>query len=89
MPTRVYWVYVLRNSTGKYYVGLTSDLVRRLDDHNCGRSRWTAKYRPWEMIWARGPMTLTEARVMEGRLKRQKGGNGLFALLGLSRSSGS
>ncbi|HUL51766.1 MAG TPA: GIY-YIG nuclease family protein, partial [Opitutaceae bacterium] len=53
----------------------------RLGDHNAGISKWTAKYRPWHLIWTSFPLTLSSARKLENLLKRQKGGVGLGALL--------
>ena len=86
---RAYWVYVLRNCEGKLYIGLTSDVSRRLGEHNAGISKWTKKNGPWDLAWQRGPMSLTEARQLENQLKRQRGGRGLFALTGLNRTTGS
>jgi predicted GIY-YIG superfamily endonuclease len=44
-------VYVLRNATKppKFYVGLTSEMNGRLDDHNAGRCPHTARHRPWHV----------------------------------------
>ena len=89
MTNENYWVYVLRNPAGKFYIGLTEDVARRLTDHNTGRSKWTKKFGPWELVWQRGPMTLTEARKLENWLKAQKGGNGFHTFTGLRSSSGS
>jgi predicted GIY-YIG superfamily endonuclease len=43
------FVYILRNteSPPRYYTGHTSDVARRLDEHNAGNCIHTAKYRPW------------------------------------------
>ena len=89
MATQDYWVYVLRNAAGKFYIGVTTDVSKRLEQHNNGESKWTARYRPWTLVWTQGPMSLTDARKMENRLKSQRGGNGFFVLTGLTRSSGS
>jgi putative endonuclease len=86
MTDKEYWVYVLRNPGGTFYIGLTADLQRRLDQHNEGESKWTAKHRPWELVWQRGPLSLSEARKLENRLKRQRGGRGFLLLTGLRRS---
>ena len=32
------------------YVGLTTDVERRLADHNAGRSKHTAKFMPWRLV---------------------------------------
>ena len=89
MEDEVYWVYVLRNASGKFYIGVTSDVDRRVADHNEGRSKWTSKHRPWEVVWRRGPMKLGEARKLENWLKRQKGGNQFYEFTGLERGEGS
>jgi putative endonuclease len=46
------FVYVLRStrSPGRYYVGLTSDVLRRLATHNSGGSKHTQLLRPWELV---------------------------------------
>jgi predicted GIY-YIG superfamily endonuclease len=45
------FVYVLKNSESppQYYTGLTSDLARRLAEHNQGGCIHTAKHRPWSI----------------------------------------
>jgi putative endonuclease len=43
------FVYVLKNADDppRYYLGLTSDVKRRLGEHNAGSCTHTAKYLPW------------------------------------------
>ena len=49
LPKR--FVYLLRSrASGGLYVGLTSDVQRRLAAHNAGRNRSTARQKPWELI---------------------------------------
>ena len=45
-------VYILASERhgGRFYTGLTSDVVRRLDFHNAGLSRHTASGRPWRLV---------------------------------------
>lgn len=45
------FVYVLQcaDMVPRFYVGLTSDVSRRLEDHNTGRCPHTARYRPWRL----------------------------------------
>lgn len=80
-----YQVYVLRNPDDRHYIGLSSDVENRLLQHNAGASKWTAKYRPWNLVWLSAPLNLSEARKLENQLKRQKGGNGFYGLTGLPR----
>ena len=91
MAESQYWVYVLRNPEGKFYIGLTEDLARRLEQHNSGISTWTKTRGPWDLVWRRGPMKLGNARKLEHQLKRQKRGTGFYRITGLQTalSSGS
>jgi predicted GIY-YIG superfamily endonuclease len=87
--TMSYKVYLLKNNCGTRYIGITDNVERRLKDHNDGISRWTASRRPWELIWQSCDLDLGDARRLENRMKRQKGGAGLEAILGDISISGS
>jgi putative endonuclease len=84
-----YRVYVIQNRKGQLYIGLSDDVGRRVEQHNTGQSRWTKGRGPWTIVWQSDELSLSEARKLENRLKRQKGGYGLFHLVGVRRSSGS
>ena len=84
-----YRVYVLENCEAKFYTGLSEGVARRVEQHNTGQSRWTKGRDPWTIVWQSDELSLSEARKLENRLKRQKGGHGLLHLLGVPRSSGS
>ena len=45
-------VYILRSLSRPHriYTGITSDPLRRLKEHNDGKSIHTNKYRPWKLI---------------------------------------
>jgi putative endonuclease len=85
--TAAYRVYVLQNSAGKFYIGLSDDVTRRTAQHNLGVSKWTRGKGPWELIWESEQISLSEARKLEFQMKRQKGGSGFYRLTGLSRRS--
>jgi len=82
----IYRVYVLQNSDGKFYIGLTEDVTRRLEQHNSGESKWTMGRGPWMIVWQSEFTNLSDARKLEVLLKRQKGGDGFYRLTGLSRA---
>ncbi len=50
-----WWVYMLRCADDSLYTGVTTDLVRRLDEHNgkhAGRgARYTRARRPVKLVW--------------------------------------
>ncbi len=81
----IYRVYVLRNTEGRFYIGLSEDVLTRLHQHNEGKSSWTSSRGPWSLVWTSPMLTLTHARKLENRLKRQKGGLGFHRLTGLPR----
>jgi len=48
---RLFYVYLIEStSTGQRYVGSTSELKRRIEQHNAGQSAHTAKFKPWRLV---------------------------------------
>lgn len=47
----MFYVYILQSieKPDSYYVGLTQDLKRRLQEHNAGESTHTRKFLPWRV----------------------------------------
>ena len=84
-----YQVYILENETGKKYIGLSENVRKRLEQHNEGESKWTAKFGPWNLKWRSEQMSLSEARKLENLMKKQKGGKGLVTLMDKFQQSGS
>jgi len=68
-----HYVYILRNSYGKQYVGHTSDLNARLKEHNEGSVKATKKLRPWKIEWFCGFNDKTKAIQFEKYLKSGSG----------------
>ena len=46
------YVYLLQSHTSpdQRYVGLTTDLKRRLTEHNAGKSHFTSRFIPWRLV---------------------------------------
>ena len=66
----MYYVYVLNSLIRKYiYVGLTNNVERRFGQHQKGREKTTAPYRPFEIILTEEYSTRPEARKREKYLK--------------------
>jgi putative endonuclease len=71
-----WWVYVLRCRDGTLYTGVTTDLVRRLAQHNAGTaSKYTRSRRPVAMVYR-------EAAAGHGAALRRE-----FAIKKLSRAA--
>ena len=64
-------VYILRCADGTLYTGVTTDLKRRLAQHNAGTaSACTRVRRPVELAWKRARFTRSSALVREAAIKR-------------------
>jgi putative endonuclease len=71
-----YRVYIIQNRDGKFYIGVSDDLHRRVAQHNASESKWTRGKGPLSLVWQSAEMNLSDARKLELLLKRQKGGEG-------------
>ncbi len=64
-------VYILRCSDGSLYTGITTDLERRLDEHNGGRgARYTRARCPVVMVYREPCLDRSEASKREAAIKR-------------------
>ncbi|MEI9956928.1 MAG: GIY-YIG nuclease family protein [Ferruginibacter sp.] len=69
-----YTVYILFSAAYlKHYTGFTSNLEQRLLSHNLLGKGWTAKYRPWGVIYTKEFSNKTEAMQHEKWLKSGSG----------------
>ncbi len=67
------WVYMLRGSSGRFYIGSTTDLVRRLEQHRHGHTYSTRRLgHPLELAESLELATLDATRALERELKRKK-----------------
>lgn len=56
-----------------YYIGVTQNLEKRLDEHNKGRSKFTKKYRQWDVVYSEEFEDKNQAYKRELYLKHPKG----------------
>ncbi len=70
----MYHVYALKSLTKDYiYVGLSSNLPKRIDRHNKGYERTTKPYRPFTLIYSEEQPDRKSAREREKYFKSGKG----------------
>ena len=66
-------LYILQSQeTGKFYIGSTTDINRRLVDHERGNTRTTRIHTPWFLVYTEMYTTLKEARARERQIKKWK-----------------
>ena len=56
----------------KYYVGSTTDMERRLNDHNRGKEKFTQTGMPWRLVYSELFDELANARRREQEIKKKK-----------------
>lgn len=67
------WVYILQGSGGRHYIGSTTDLKRRFEQHCHGQTHTTKRLGSELILVAELELsTLEEARSLERLLKRKK-----------------
>ena len=70
-----FWVYVLENTKGKFYIGSTGDLTGRLLRHNAEEkvgTKFTHKHGPWTLVWNEEHPDWSSAMKREKQIKSMK-----------------
>ncbi|MFA6540741.1 MAG: GIY-YIG nuclease family protein [Bacteroidota bacterium] len=76
-----YFVYILKSDNfDRYYIGQTSDLQNRLNEHNSRKVFSTKPFIPWTIIHSETFTTRTEAIQREHFLKSPAGWNELLSI---------
>jgi len=71
----MFWVYVLQNSAGRFYIGQTDNLPTRLENHNRTDKidgKFTRKNGPWTLVWSEAYPTRSAAMQRERQIKQMK-----------------
>src|SRR3989344_3041275 len=70
----MWYVYVLSSiKNGKWYIGSTKDLRKRILSHNLGRNKATKYGVPWKIIYGEVSLNQKDARNREKYLKSGMG----------------
>jgi putative endonuclease len=71
----LYYVYLIESfsAQGRRYVGMTTDLKQRLQEHNAGKSSYTSKSRPWRLTTYIAFTDRAKAEAFERYLKSGSG----------------
>jgi len=70
----MYYTYILKSSKSLiFYYGSTSDLKKRVHEHNSGASKSTKPHIPWTLEWYCGFPTKKQAEDFELYLKSGSG----------------
>jgi len=69
----MYHVYIIENETGNWYIGYTTNLRRRISEHNNHKNVSTSKSKKWRLIYCE---TYSNKMDALGREKFLKSGAG-------------
>ncbi len=78
------WVYVFRDRNGRFYIGITKRLRRRIAEHNAGRTHADRSRGPFKLLRKECFTSYAEARQREKWLKSGQGREWLRADLSIS-----
>ena len=85
---RVAYVYLLRSRRdGTFYVGWTTDPVRRLVEHNAGLNTFARRKSPWQLIGVEAHPSAEAAKAYERALKHSSNMLQLFKKRLLNRAA--
>ena len=77
-----YYVYILQSMKNQsLYIGYTSDLKKRLQEHNRGLNFSTKTFKPWYLVHYEAYRNIKDAIRREKYLKTSQGGRLLKRML--------
>jgi len=66
----MFYIYILQSlKNGSWYIGYTTDLKKRLSEHNNGKSLATKPFRPYKLIFYETFLNRIDAKNREKYLK--------------------
>ena len=69
-----HYVYVIESTKdGNLYTGYTTNLIKRLKEHNQGLNFSTKPYKPWKLIYYEAGLNLNDAKRREQYFKTSQG----------------
>ena len=70
----MFWVYVLENAKGKFYIGHTNNLENRISSHDRTDKNWqiSRKNGPWALVWSEEHPDRSSAMRREREIKNWK-----------------
>ena len=70
----MYYTYIIQSLKDKtFYIGSTSDLRNRLDQHNKGQAKYSSTKTPFKLVWYGSFITKLRSQEFEKYLKSSSG----------------
>ena len=69
----IFYTYILQSQADdSFYIGYTTSLCRRIEEHNSGLSKHTARKTPWRLVYFEDFENKSEALKREIFIKKMK-----------------
>ncbi|KKQ01643.1 MAG: hypothetical protein US12_C0041G0013 [Parcubacteria group bacterium GW2011_GWA2_36_24] len=65
-------VYILKSLSGRFYIGSTDNLERRLHQHDLGHTQTTRNMKSYKLVFKQDYSSLKLARTIERKIKNLK-----------------
>ena len=65
--TYIFW----SQDAGKFYVGSSSNLIKRIQDHRAGLSKWTSRCSDWIMVYSISFESRKESLMLDTKIKKR------------------
>ena len=67
-----FYTYIIwSREAGKFYVGSSSNLIKRIQDHRAGLSKWTSRCNDWILVYSISFESRKEALKLETKIKKR------------------
>jgi putative endonuclease len=73
MNDQTWYVYIVRNNRGSLYCGITTDVKRRVHEHNNIKSKAAKAVWPWrpaKLVWSKKVKSRSKAATLEAKIKK-------------------
>ena len=78
----VYLVYILQSLVDQsYYIGYQGNLEKRIAQHNCAKTGYSSRKKPWKLVYTEAFNLKTEAIKRERFIKNQKSQDFILRLI--------
>ena len=84
----MYFVYIIKNPKGNYYIGYTKNIAERIKRHNKNRSNFTKNKGSWTLIYKESFLNKSDAIKRENYIKSQKSKKFIESLFNSQRGGG-
>lgn len=66
-----WFVYILRCGDGSLYTGVTTDIERRINEHESGKgAKYTRSHLPVKLAWSKAVQSQSDAKKAEAEIKK-------------------